>query len=182
MTVLQPLSPFVAVEPARLDPAKFQDRHVTAKGEARASVPLAGLETLWFNTGTLCNITCLNCYIESSPRNDALTYLTAAEVEGYLDEIGRLGLQTREIAFTGGEPFMNRDACAMIEAALARGFEALVLTNAMRPMRRFERELLALRASDLENPRADRRFPAPNTTHASLRPIPHRPRFPGASR
>jgi hypothetical protein len=32
---------------------KFQDPHVTAKGEARASVALTKPETLWFNTGTL---------------------------------------------------------------------------------------------------------------------------------
>ena len=57
--------------PVLLDPAKFQDALVTAKGEARAHVALRALETLWFNTGTLCNLTCRNCYIESSPRNDA---------------------------------------------------------------------------------------------------------------
>jgi hypothetical protein len=39
---------------------------------------------------------------------------------------------------------MNRDMPAMIAAALARGFEVLVLTNAMRPMRRFEAALEAL--------------------------------------
>ena len=59
-----------------LDPAKFRDPFVTAKGEARAQVSLRALETLWFNTGTLCNLTCRNCYIESSPRNDRLAYLT----------------------------------------------------------------------------------------------------------
>lgn len=51
---------------------------------------------------------------------------------------------TREIGFTGGEPFMNRDMAAMMRAALERGFEALVLTNAMRPMRRFEEALKAI--------------------------------------
>jgi len=144
--VITSLSPFVAADPTALDPLKFRDRLVTAKGEARATVALTGLDTLWFNTGTLCNIACLNCYIESSPKNDALAYLTAAEVEAYLDEIPALGLKTREIGFTGGEPFMNREIIAIIEAALQRGFEALVLTNAMRPMRRFESQLLALRA------------------------------------
>ena len=49
---------------------KFRDPLVTAKGEARAQVALRALETLWFNTGTLCNLTCRNCYIKSSPRND----------------------------------------------------------------------------------------------------------------
>ena len=145
MTALQPLSPFAAADPARLDPGKFRDPRVTAKGEPRAQVPLQRLETLWFNTGTLCNIACLNCYIESSPKNDALAYLTTAEIEAYLDEVVDGLLCTREIGFTGGEPFMNRDIVAMLQAALARGFETLVLTNAMRPMRRFERQLLALR-------------------------------------
>src|SRR5262249_35036654 len=46
---------------------KFRDPDVTAGNEARAKVPLLALKTLWFNTGTLCNITCRNCYIESSP-------------------------------------------------------------------------------------------------------------------
>ena len=72
--------------------------------------------------------------------NDALAYLGLAEAEAYLEEA--LALGTREIGFTGGEPFMNREIVAMIEAALGRGFEVLVLTNAMRPMRRFEARLL----------------------------------------
>lgn len=100
---------------------------------------------LWFNTGTLCNITCATCYIESSPRNDRLAYLTADEVRGYLDEIEALGLGTNEIGFTGGEPFMNREIVPMLDATLASGRACLVLTNAMRPMRRWEAELLALR-------------------------------------
>ena len=90
-----------------LDPAKFRDPDVTATGERRASVDLESLETLWFNTGTLCNLTCSNCYIESSPKNDRLVYISVAEVRTYLTEIAALQLPTREIAFTGGEPFMN---------------------------------------------------------------------------
>jgi hypothetical protein len=63
-----------------LDPRKFQDPFVTAKGERRAHVTLNALKTLWFNTGTLCNLACQNCYIDSSPRNDRLVYLTTPEV------------------------------------------------------------------------------------------------------
>jgi hypothetical protein len=140
------LSPFVAPEAPRLSPLKFRDPVLTAKGERRAVVAPVRLETLWFNTGTLCNLTCLNCYIESSPKNDALVYLTTDEARGYLDEIAGLGLDTREIGFTGGEPFMNKHLVEMLEDALERGFEALVLTNAMRPMRRHEAALLALQA------------------------------------
>ncbi len=66
-------------------PAPFTDPHATAKGEPRARVGLTALRTLWFNTGTLCNIACANCYILSSPTNDALVYLSLAEVERYRD-------------------------------------------------------------------------------------------------
>lgn len=123
---------------------KFIDPDWTAKGERRASVALDHLETLWLNTGTLCNITCRNCYIESSPENDRLVYLSAAETVPFLDEAKELG--TREIGFTGGEPFLNPDVPEMLEAALRRGFECLVLTNAMLPMQRphIKKALLAL--------------------------------------
>ena len=126
--------------------AKFSDPFVTARGEPRATVALRALETLWFNTGTLCNIECANCYILSSPTNDALVYLTAAEVAAYLDEIRDRALPVREIGFTGGEPFMNPEIGAMARDALARGHEVLILTNAMRPMMRpaIQSELAAL--------------------------------------
>ena len=115
---------------------KFIDPDWTAKGEQRASVPLDKLQTLWINTGTLCNITCASCYIESSPTNDRLAYITAAEAAAFLDETTALQLGTREIGFTGGEPFMNPQILRMVEGALVRGFDVLILTNAMQPMQR----------------------------------------------
>jgi uncharacterized Fe-S cluster-containing radical SAM superfamily protein len=141
---MQSLSPFTLAGAKPLDSVKFQDPMRTAKGEERAQVTMSGLETLWFNTGTLCNLACKSCYIESSPTNDALVYLTTAEVRAYLDEIVANALPTREIAFTGGEPFMNRDMIAILQLCLDRSFDVLVLTNAMRPMRRFEGALLEL--------------------------------------
>ena len=113
---------------------KFKDSHVTADGSERASVALSNPETLWFNTGTLCNIECENCYILSSPTNDALVYLSEAEVGQYLDQIAERAWPIREIGFTGGEPFMNPQMIAMTKTVLARGFEVLILTNAMLPM------------------------------------------------
>ena len=115
---------------------KFLDPRITAKGEERARVALSNPQTLWFNTGTLCNIECVNCYIASSPTNDALVYITAEEVREYLDQIDARAWPIREIAFTGGEPFMNPQMIEMTEAALDRGYEVLILTNAMRPMMR----------------------------------------------
>src|SRR5262249_20099614 len=127
-----------------LDPRKFRDPAFTVTGEIRASVPLRRLRTLWFNTGTLCNITCRHCYIESSPKNDRLIYLKRSEVAEFIDEIARDGWDTQEIGFTGGEPFMNPHLLGMLEDCLTRGFRVLVLTNAMRPMQRRKSELLAL--------------------------------------
>ena len=118
-------------------PGLFVDPFVTADGASRAAVAQTRLETLWFNTGTLCNIACANCYIESSPTNDALTYLTVEDVAQYLAEIADHGLPTREIGFTGGEPFMNPGILTMLQTSLDAGHEALVLTNAMRPMLRW---------------------------------------------
>lgn len=128
----------------RLDPTKFRDPYQTADGSVRAQVALERLDTLWFNTGTLCNLACENCYIESSPTNDRLVYLRAEEVDIFLDEINSLQLGTREIGFTGGEPFMNPHFIPMLSSALKRNFETLVLTNAMRPMAKCADILLTL--------------------------------------
>jgi uncharacterized Fe-S cluster-containing radical SAM superfamily protein len=135
----------VTAAPAQLDPWKFCDPDVTLAGERRASVTLNALKTLWFNTGTLCNLTCRNCYIESSPSNDRLVYLSIDEVVAYLDEIAADNLPTEEIGFTGGEPFMNPEIIPMLETCLTRGFRVLVLTNAMRPMMKLAAPLLDLK-------------------------------------
>src|SRR6516225_7770875 len=103
-------------------PKPFADPIWTARGERRAVVPLKRLETVWFNTGTLCNIDCTNCYIESSPRNDRLAYLTLADVVPFLDEIAMLPQPVSLIGFTGGEPFMNPEFIAILEETLRRGF------------------------------------------------------------
>lgn len=131
--------------PPRLDPRKFQDPRLTAKGERRAQVALHALQTLWINTGTLCNITCANCYIESSPRNDALAFITASEVRDFVAEAMHMAPDLHTVGFTGGEPFLNRDLPRMLADVLERDLSALVLTNAMKPMRNQAAALLALR-------------------------------------
>ncbi len=128
-----------------LDPGKFREPDVTAKGERRAVVVLTRLRTLWFNTGSLCNLSCLNCYMESSPRNDRLAYISVADVRRYLDEAERQGLPVEEVGFTGGEPFMNRELPAILEETLDRGLGALVLTNATKPLHDRRDDLLVLR-------------------------------------
>ena len=130
-------------------PPKFSDPFVTAKGETRAEVNYGRTKTLWFNTGTLCNIECVNCYIESSPTNDRLVYLTMADVLPYLDELDEAGETGIEIGFTGGEPFMAPQMLAILQVVLERGHFVLMLTNAMQPMMRprVREGLIALNAT-----------------------------------
>ena len=139
-------SPFRIRDAAPLPREKFRDPAHTASGAPRAVVEPVALRTLWFNTGTLCNLACATCYIDSSPTNDALVYITAAEVSGFLDEAAREELALTEIGLTGGEPFMNPEIDEILRDALERGHRVLVLSNALKPMRRHEGALLALRA------------------------------------
>jgi hypothetical protein len=138
------MAPDGAADFVALKAEKFRHPEVTADGKTRAKVAVGALRTLWFNTGTLCNLTCRNCYIESSPTNDRLAYLSRAEVASFLDQARALDRDTAEIGFTGGEPFMNPEIIAMVEDSLARGYRVIVLTNAMKPMTKVRDQLLAL--------------------------------------
>ena len=122
--------------------AAFTDKFTTQEGKSRAFVELENYKTLWFNTGTLCNLTCKNCYIESSPKNDRLQYISFDEFKMFVDETIENKMGTTEIGFTGGEPFMNKDIFKMIQYALDCDFKTLVLTNAMKPMMNNRDELL----------------------------------------
>lgn len=124
-----------AVRYRPLDPVKFRNPALTAKGQERAVVALTRLKTVWFNTGSLCNLNCQGCYMESGPTNDRLPFVDLEDVLPFLDEIAAQGLPVEEIGFTGGEPFMNKSFPAILEEVLKRGFRALVLTNAMQPFR-----------------------------------------------
>jgi len=128
---------------------KFKDQKVTADGSNRAFIEARNIKTLWFNTGTLCNIECKNCYIESSPKNDSLAYLTFEEVKSFIDEAIDKNLGTNEIGFTGGEPFMNKDIMKMIAYSLRKDLKVLVLSNAMKPMLNRSKELIKLNHSNL---------------------------------
>ena len=128
---------------------KFKDPITTVDGSKRAFIEAKKIKTLWFNTGTLCNIECKNCYIESSPKNNRLVYLTFNEVKLFIDEAIDKNLGTNEIGFTGGEPFMNKDILKMIEYSLSKNFKVLVLSNAMKPMLNIKEDLLKLNHQNL---------------------------------
>lgn len=91
------------------------------------SVKLDHLDDLWFQvSGTLCNLTCHHCFISCSPHNRSFGFLDLQTVQRYLEE--SIGLGVKEYYFTGGEPFLNPDMTAILEATLKVG-PASVLTN-----------------------------------------------------
>ena len=145
---------------ALIDPAKFKDPKRTAKGETRATVAFNKLETLWFNTGSLCNIECENCYILSSPTADHFVYFSPEDMAPYLDEVDEITDRPIEIGFTGGEPYMNPNILRLSEMALERGHSLLILTNAMKPLMRprLQKGVLEL----------NKRFPGKMTLRVSL--------------
>ena len=128
---------------------KFNNLTLTAEGKARAFIEAKNLKTLWFNTGTLCNLTCKNCYIESSPTNDRLSYLSFDEYLKFMIEAKEEGLNLLEIGFTGGEPFLNKDFPKMLNHSVQQDVEVLVLTNAMKPMLNKRSEILNLNKDKL---------------------------------
>ena len=92
-------------------------------------VELRALDTLWFQvSGTLCNLACHHCLVSASPTNRTHDHLSLATVQRHLAEAVALGV--REFYFTGGEPFLNSEMEAILEAALALG-PTTVLTNGL---------------------------------------------------
>ena len=123
---------------------KFNDLKLTDNKKPRAFIEARDLRTLWFNTGTLCNLTCKNCYIESSPSNDRLSYLNFDEYLVFMNEAKEEGFNLSEIGFTGGEPFLNKEFPKMLNHAVKQGIDVLVLTNAMKPMLNKKTEILSI--------------------------------------
>lgn len=113
----------VAETPTPETPTPVAPTAVTPK------VELKSLDTLWFQVaGTVCNLACSHCFISCSPTNHTHEFLSLAEVQSYLDEAAELGV--KEYYFTGGEPFLNPEMEAIVEATLRVG-PASVLTNGL---------------------------------------------------
>jgi len=91
-------------------------------------VELQHLDHLWFQVaGTLCNYTCLHCFISCHPKNHEFGFLSFDEVLSRLEESKSLGV--KEYYFTGGEPFLHPRMTDILIATLQYG-PATVLTNA----------------------------------------------------
>ena len=55
---------------------------------------------LWFFTGSRCNLTCTHCYVESSPTNDSMPYLTYETFEKRITEAVSKNFKTLDIYYT----------------------------------------------------------------------------------
>ncbi|MFW6192375.1 MAG: radical SAM protein [Gemmatimonadota bacterium] len=91
------------------------------------SVDLHHLDALWFQVaGTVCNLRCSHCFISCAPDNHTFGFMDADTVLEWVERARPLGV--KEYYLTGGEPFMNRDLPAMVEAILQVG-PVSILTN-----------------------------------------------------
>ena len=111
-----------------------------------ATLPLRRLSAVWIQvTGTWCNLQCTHCLNASGPRDPWLAPMAAAEVERHVVDAARLG--SREVYFTGGEPFLHPRIFDLLAFALAR-LPTTVLTNGTRVTERVADRLvdLAVRA------------------------------------
>lgn len=67
----------------------------------------AVLDDLWIMQGSICDLRCKHCYTASSPSNNRLQQIAAAELRPHLEAAASAGV--RKIYFTGGEVFVNED-------------------------------------------------------------------------
>ncbi|MBI4575082.1 MAG: radical SAM protein [Planctomycetes bacterium] len=100
--------------------------------------PCRRLEDLGFLVGSRCNLSCIHCYVGSSPTSDTLEALSADEVLPFPGEARALGVG--HIYLSGGEPFVNRQCLEILEAC-TRTAPTTVPTNAVGPIGRRVGEL-----------------------------------------
>ncbi|MEV6956059.1 radical SAM protein [Streptomyces sp. NPDC051183] len=81
---------------------------------------------LWIYTNFDCNLACVYCCAESSPKAAARRFGTDLATAVCGEFVAQGG---REVFFTGGEPFMHPELGAVVAAAA--GLDRTVLTNAM---------------------------------------------------
>jgi sulfatase maturation enzyme AslB (radical SAM superfamily) len=86
------------------------------------------LDFLWLELTNQCNLNCLHCYSESSPRSTEKNLLEESDYLSLLTQAHALGC--RRVQFIGGEPTLNKSLPALIGYADGIGFEFIeVFTN-----------------------------------------------------
>ncbi len=131
--------------PAQVAPphASHDDWQFTPLGERRGYIQPHALSELWFHTGSACNLACPFCLEGSKPGDRRIERLTLADVRPFLEEAATLGV--RQLAFTGGEPFVVKDLVRILDLALSIA-PVMVLTNGVDALPRRLAKLHSLRA------------------------------------
>ncbi|MBD1401847.1 radical SAM protein [Pelovirga terrestris] len=119
----------------------------TSLNEPRGYIQPQILEELWFHTGTNCNLRCPFCFEGSKPGDNRIEFLTLADARRFIAEALELGV--KKFSFTGGEPFVNPELVAILDAALEQR-PCLILTNATEPLMNQMADVLKL--ADKPNP------------------------------
>src|SRR5919197_2166571 len=89
--------------------------------------PFSHLSTLWVQvTGTWCNLQCVHCINASGPKNPWLKSLDTEMVKRAIREAEGFGV--KEIYFTGGEPFLQKDILELLAFSLQVA-PTTILTN-----------------------------------------------------
>jgi AdoMet-dependent heme synthase len=108
--------------------------------------PFHALDTLWIQVaGTVCNLSCVHCFVTCGPQERRHEPMTRAQVAARVAEALELG--AREIYFTGGEPFVVPGFDDMIEDTLALAPVTVLTHGTLFTSRRIERLAALARAS-----------------------------------
>jgi pyruvate-formate lyase-activating enzyme len=88
-----------------------------------------------------CNLACLHCYSESTPRERGA--LDLRRIEGALPVLKAEGYES--ISLSGGDPLMYPHLLALVDSAHAHGFKVSLITNGL-----FSKERLAAAAAAVD--------------------------------
>jgi len=93
------------------------------------NVPEASpLDFVWMELTNQCNLQCLHCYSESTPRSTERNLLSENEYLSLIAEAHELGC--RQLQFIGGEPTLNKSLPRLIAYADEIGYDFIeVFTN-----------------------------------------------------
>nr|MDO8132633.1 radical SAM protein [Candidatus Njordarchaeum guaymaensis] len=82
--------------------------------------------TIVWNFTNRCNLNCLHCHQDSSPKSSR-SELTTSQAFKVIDNMGDAGVAI--LTFSGGEPLLRRDLCDAIERANDCGMLCTVASN-----------------------------------------------------
>src|ERR1700724_2144924 len=90
-----------------------------------------GLSFLWLELTNRCNLECVHCYTNSSPRSGDRDSLTRQDYVRALDEAALA--DCRDVQFIGGEPTLNSDLPGLVVHAAEVGYKFIeVYSNLIR--------------------------------------------------